>query len=157
MKNKLLLLPLAAALLAGGFIATKTHAATDDSAPPARGRIFQRIAEKLDLNDDQQVKIKSVLADESDTLKPLLTSLHDSRKSLREAIRAKDATEASVRAASAKVAGVEADMAVERMKLFGKISPILTEEQRQQAADLQARADDFVDSAIARLGTGLDN
>ncbi|HEV2691827.1 MAG TPA: Spy/CpxP family protein refolding chaperone [Verrucomicrobiae bacterium] len=158
MKNKILLLPLAAALLAGGFIATKTHAATDDSATPAaRGRIFQRIADKLDLTADQRASIKTILAGEKDTLKPLLTSLHDSRKNLRDAIRAKDASETSVRTASAKVAGVEADMAVERLKLFGKISPILTEEQRQKAAELQARADEFFDGAIARLGSGLDN
>jgi Spy/CpxP family protein refolding chaperone len=157
MKHKMLLCSLAAALLAGGFIATKAFAADNPEAPAMRGKILQRIADKLDLTADQRAQIKTILLGEKDTLKPLLTSLHDSRKGLREAIRAKDASEASVRAASAKVAGVEADLAVERLKLFGKISPILTDEQRQKAADLQARADDLIDGAIARLGSGSND
>ncbi|MDR3458188.1 MAG: periplasmic heavy metal sensor [Verrucomicrobiae bacterium] len=157
MKNKLLLGSLAAALLAGGFIATKTSAADDPQTPAPRGRIFQRIADKLDLTADQRAQIKTILAGEKGKLKPLIAGLHDARKNLRDAIRAQDASEASVRAAAARVAGVEADLAVERLQLFGKISPILTAEQRQKAADLQARADEFMDGAIARLGSGLDN
>ena len=46
-------------------------------------------------------------------------------------------------------------MAVERMKLYGKIAPILTDVQRQQLAKLQQRADDFVDRKIARAGPVL--
>lgn len=46
-------------------------------------------------------------------------------------------------------------MAVERMKLYGKIVPILTDAQRQQLAGLQQWADDFVDRMIARLGPVL--
>ena len=38
---------------------------------------------------------------------------------------------------------------------YGKIAPILTDAQREQLADLQQRADEFVDNLIARLGTGL--
>jgi len=41
------------------------------------------------------------------------------------------------------------------MKLYGKIAPILTEAQRQQLAELQQRADGFVDAVIARIGSGL--
>ena len=157
MKNKILLLYLAAVLAAGGFAVTQALAADPSATPALPGRIFQRIADKLDLTADQQAQIKAILAAEKDNLQPLLSAVHDTRKNLREAIRAKDANETSVRAASAKVAAAEADLAVERMKLFGKISPILTDEQRQQAAGLQARADEFVDTAIARLGSGLDN
>jgi hypothetical protein len=40
------------------------------------------------------------------------------------------------------------------MKLYGKIAPILTDAQREQLADVQPRADDFVDGAIARPGDG---
>ena len=153
----MLLCSLAAALFAGGFISTKTAAADNPEAPAMRGKILQRIADQLDLTADQRAQIKTILLGEKDSLKPLITSLHDARKNLREAIRAKDASEASVRAASAKVAGVEADLAVERLKLFGKISPVLTDEQRQKAADLQARADELIDGAIARLGSGSND
>jgi Spy/CpxP family protein refolding chaperone len=153
MKNKILAGSLAAALAACGFIATPTLAADKTAAGPAPGRPLQRLADKLNLTGDQRTQIKAVIAGEKDTLAPLLGGLHDARKNLRTAIRANDASEAGVRAASAKVAAAEADLAVERMKLFGKIAPLLTDAQRQQLADLQERADDFVDNAIARLGS----
>jgi Spy/CpxP family protein refolding chaperone len=154
MKNRILICALAAAIAIGGFIATKTFAA-DNPAAATRGQFLQRIADKLNLSTDQRAQIKEVIVGEKDTLAPMLSTLHDARKNLRNAIRASDASEASVRAASAKVASADADLAVERMKLYGKIAPILTDGQRQQLADLQQRADEFVDNAITRIGSGL--
>ena len=157
MKNKILICSLAVALAVGGLIATKTFAA-DNSAPPARGKILQRIAEKLNLTADQRSQIKAILSGDRDTLAPLLGQWHDARKNLRAAIRAADANEAAVRAASAKVASAEADLAVERMKLYGKIAPILTDDTTRQNCRIEQRADELVDRAIiARLGDRLDN
>ena len=155
MKTKLFIFTLAATILAGGFIANKTFAAGSTESAPFRGKIFQRLAEKLNLTADQKSQIKTILAGEKDTLKPLLAALHDARKNLRTAIRASDASEASVRATSAKVAGAEADLAVERLKLYGKISPILTDEQREKISAFEQRADEFVDAAIDRIGDAL--
>lgn len=155
MKNKILICTLAAALAAGGFIVTKTYAAESAANAPAHGRFLQRLADKLNLTTDQRTQIKAVLTGDKDTLAPLLSSLHEARIGLRTAIRASGATEMSVRAASAKVAAAEADLAVERMKLYAKIAPILTAAQRQQLTDLQQRADGFVDNVIARMGSGL--
>ncbi len=158
MKNKILLCTVAGALFAGGVTVNQVFAANGPSASaraPGRGGILQRIAEKLNLSADQRAQIKTILAGEKDTLTPLLTAVHDARKDLRAAIRAGDASETSVRAASAKVASAEADLAVERMKIFGKIAPILTDAQKQQLGELQQRADDFLDRAITRLGLVL--
>ena len=157
MKNKILIYTTAAAIVACGFIATKSYAADTATVASARQGILQRIADKLNLTGDQRTQIKAVLAADKDTLAPLLGAVHDARKNLRTAIRAGDANEASVRAASAKVGAAEADLAVERMKLYGKIAPILTDVQRQQLADWQQGADDFVDNAITRLGSGPGN
>jgi Spy/CpxP family protein refolding chaperone len=151
MKNiKLLAIITAAAIAACGF-AAKTSAAET----PARGQILKRLAEKLDLTGDQKSQIKTILRDDKDTLTTLLGQLHDARKNLRAAIQAGDANETTVRAASAEVAGVEADFAVERMKLYGKIAPVLTDEQRQKISEFTQRADDFADGVIARIGDGL--
>lgn len=155
MKRTMLLCTLAAAVAAGAFTATRLFAAGTADAPPARGHFLQRVADKLHLTGDQRTQIKAVLAGEKNTLTPLLATLHESRKNLHAAIRADDANESSVRAASAQVAAAEADLAVERMKLHGKIAPVLTDAQRQQLAGLQQRADDFVDGMITRLGSGL--
>ena len=158
MKNKILLGTLAAALVAGGFTATKTLAAEKSGGTPApmRGKILQRLADRLELTADQRSQIKTILAGEQDNLKPLLTSLHDARTNLRAAIHASDANETSVRAASAKVASAEADLAVERLKISGKIAPILTADQRQKISELEARVDEFASHALARLGEGRD-
>jgi Spy/CpxP family protein refolding chaperone len=48
-------------------------------------------------------------------------------------------------------------LAVERLKLYGKIAPILTAEQRQQISEFEQRADEFVDNAIDRIGDALAN
>jgi Spy/CpxP family protein refolding chaperone len=155
MKNKILIYATAAAIIVGGFSANQSLAADNGTTAPARQGILQRIADKLNLTSDQRTQIKAILVADKDTLAPLLGAVHDARKNLRTAIRAGDAHEASVRAASAKVGAAEADLAVERMKLYGKIAPILTDAQRQQLADWQQGADDFVDNAITRLGSGL--
>ena len=54
----------------------------------------------------------------------------------------------------AKAASADVDLAVERMKLYGKIAPVLTDAQREQPADPQQRAG-FLDDVIARVGSGL--
>ncbi len=66
MKTKLFILTLAAALLAGGLITTKTWAAGSADAVPLRGKILQRIAEKLNLTADQKAQIKTILAGEKE-------------------------------------------------------------------------------------------
>jgi Spy/CpxP family protein refolding chaperone len=155
--KKLFVLAAVAALAIGGLMAAKTFAADDTvlSPTPPRGQFFKRIAEKLNLTGDQESKIKTILNGEKDTLKKLLSQLHDARKNLRAAIQAGDANETSVRAASAKAASVEADLAVERMILYGKIAPVLTDEQLRKISDFTQRADDFADNVIAHLGDGL--
>lgn|SRR5690348_18121339 len=146
--NKWITLTVVTAFNIVGLTTTPSLAA--DANAPAHGRFFQRIAQKLNLTDDQKAQIKTVLRSENDTLKPLLGQLHVARENLRAAIRAGDANETTVRAASARVAAVEADLAVERMKIFAKIAPILTDEQRRQISEFEQRADDYVDRAIAR-------
>jgi Spy/CpxP family protein refolding chaperone len=150
--NKWLSLALAAALNLGGWLTTPALAA--DTPAPAPGRFLQQLAQRLNLTADQKAQIKTILRAEKDTLKPLFSQLHAARENLRAAIQAGDANETTVRAASAQVAAVEADLAVERMKIYGKIAPVLTNEQRQQISDFRRRADDSTDRAIAHAAEG---
>jgi Spy/CpxP family protein refolding chaperone len=156
--TKWLFLTVAAAILAGGWLFT-LHAAPlkqrQAADGPTRGHLLQRAKEKLNLTDDQISQIKEVLKAEKEDITGLLTRLHDARSDMRQAIHASDANESSVRAASAKVAAVEADLAVERFQLYGKIAPILTTEQRDKLQQMAAQVDDFVDGAINRLGQKL--
>ena len=157
--SKLLTMATAVVIIAGGLTNTPAQNTNESTAGtrPGHGQILQRLAKKLNLTDHQKTEIKSVLVADKDTLLLLLGQLHDARRNLRAAIRASDASEASVRAASARVAGVEADFAVERKKLYGRIAPILTDEQRRKISDLEQRADSLVDRAIARIGEPSDD
>ena len=151
---KWLVIAAAAGFLATGELFTfKAHAA-EKPAPERRlrGQFLQRAKEKLGLTEEQVTKIKSELKAEKDTLSELLTRLREARVGLREAIQATDANETSIRAASAKVAAVEADLAVERLKLHGRISPILTPEQHEKITDFQTRLDEFLDNRLNHLG-----
>ena len=147
-------LTLAAAVAAGGYV-TSRAAEESTSSTPAHNRILQQVKEKLDLSDEQLAQIRGVLKSDRSNLTDLLTRFHAARKDLRTAIRNDNATEASVRTASARVAAVEADFAVERLRLYGKISPILTDAQREKLSQLLAGLDDAVDRIIQRASARL--
>jgi Spy/CpxP family protein refolding chaperone len=154
--SKLLVITLAAGLGAGGLFVVKAHAVERIAANRHfQGRFLERAKEKLGLSDEQVAKIKTELKGEKDTLRDLISRLHEARVGLRETIQASDANESSVRTASAKVAAVEADLAVERLKLYGKISPILTAEQVEKVKEFQSRLDDFLDNAVNHIGDRL--
>ncbi len=156
--SKLLVAIIAAGLAAGGFVVSNSYAVERTAgAGHFRGQLLERAKEKLGLTDDQISKIKDELKADKDTIKDLISRLHEARIGLREAIQATDATEASVRAAAAKVSAVEGDIAVERMKLHGRISPILTSEQKEKIKALESKIDDFVDGIINRLGERMGN
>lgn len=152
MNTKCLIPLLAAAILAGGFLTYGAFAAGDTTPVPQRGQLLLRLADKLDLSADQRTQIRAIIAGDKDTLKSLLSRWHEARVDLRTAIRADQPTEANVRAAAAQVAGVAADLAVERMKLYGKIRPVLTDAQRAKIGALEQNFDGLADSLIARIG-----
>jgi Spy/CpxP family protein refolding chaperone len=157
--NKLFTILSATALLAGGITVFNAQAVEkSDSARTQRpaGRMLERAKEKLELTDTQVEKIKAAVKDDRENILGLVTRLREARVGLREAIQAKDANESSVRAAAAKVAAVEADMAVQRLKLHNAISPILTEQQRAKFAELQAHMDSMIESGIGRMRERLN-
>jgi len=156
---QLLAIAATTAIIVFGFTNAPAQSTNDPAASPgsARAPLLQRIAQRLNLTDDQTSQLKSVWAGEKATVKSLLAQWQDARKDLRAAIHADDASETAVRAASAKVARVEADLAVERMKLYGKIAPILNDEQRRKIAHFEERLDGAVNGFIARISGGSDN
>ena len=155
MKNKILVLTLAAALGAGGLFTYKVHA-ENGGARRAPGALLQRAKEKLGLTDAQAAQIRDVLKGERETLATLARAGHDGHIKLRQAIQKDGATETEIRSASAEVAKAQADMAVERHTVFGKLEPILNRDQLEKLAAMQDKVDSFMDSAISsfedRLG-----
>ena len=140
--------------LGGAMLVKAQTTDTNDVAGVASPRASRAggLRGQLGLTHEQAATIKATLAANRTTLTTLMSSLHDARINLRATIRKPGATEEDIRAASAKVAFVEADLAVERAKLYGKISPVLTPDQLAKMDELQQRADDRVDGAIVGFG-----
>ena len=145
---------MAAALIVGGAIVLKTQAQSA-GVLAGRGPVLQKIVKGLGLSEEQITKIRTELRAEKETLVPLLKNLHETRKGLRETIQ-NDGDETAIRAASAKMAAVQADLAVERAKLRVKIAPVLTEEQLLKIKRFEEKVDDFVLNALQNFGEGLD-
>ena len=158
MKKNIFLPTLAATLITAG-VAASINASSEKKTPdaPLRGKFFQHAAERLELSADQKSQIKAIVTGEKAQLQTLLTALHDARKEMRAAIHAGDANEKSVRATAAKAASADADLAVERMKIYAKIAPVLTDAQRAKITELETRLDEFSSRAIAQFGPGLEN
>jgi Spy/CpxP family protein refolding chaperone len=154
-KTKWITIGLAAALVSGGLVVAHARAQDAGFGHAGSGRFLARAKSKLGLSDDQVAKIKTVLSADKDPLIKLLTNLHDARVHLRETIQKPGATETDIRTAAANVATVEADLALERAKLYGSISPILTAGQLEKISDFESRVDDFVDGAILLFGKRL--
>jgi Spy/CpxP family protein refolding chaperone len=151
--SKWFILTAAAALAAGGL--TRVTAEPAERQRPLRqahAGFLERAKERLGLTDEQVSQIKAALSGERETLRAIITRLHDARLEAREAIHSSDATESSVREAAAKIGAVQSDLAVERLKLYRRISPILTEQQREKLKEFETQVDDFVDSTISGLG-----
>jgi periplasmic protein CpxP/Spy len=154
--SKWLAISVAVAICAGGlFVPSATAAEAAKDQQPLRTKLRERAKEKLGVTDAQVAKIKEELKAEKEVVKGLITKLHEARVALRESIQSPEANESTVRAASAKVAVVEADLAVERQKLFSKISSILTTNQREKLREFQAKMDEVIDNAISRIGERL--
>lgn len=155
MKTKMKsLLTVAAVILTGGLVINTARSATEASFPFAeqRASIITTVIDRLGLTGQQLTGIKSVLRSEKDTATALLKEMHSARLELRAAIRQPDASEESIREASAKVAAVEADLALLRSRLYAKIHPILTDEQTKRISSFERMVDGLIDNRINHLG-----
>lgn len=127
-----------AGVLALGAIAT---AAPERGGREGRGGDRMRLGERLGLTEEQRGKIKTVLESHKTELQPLMENMMTERKALRELIHADKVDESAIRAQVAKIAAVEADLAVARAKMAKEIEPLLTAEQKQRAKELKAEAE----------------
>jgi periplasmic protein CpxP/Spy len=90
---------------------------------------FKRIANKLGLTDAQKAQAKAIFQGHKDVVKPLYTSLRAEQKNLQSLIHADNIDEAAIRAETAKIAGIQADLNVDRAKIGAQFRAILTPAQ----------------------------
>ena len=90
---------------------------------------FKKMADKLGLTDAQKAQTKAIFDGNKDVMKPIFTSMHTEQQNLQALIHADTIDEAAIRAESAKIAGIEADLNVNRAKVEAQFRAILTPAQ----------------------------
>ncbi|UFS72759.1 Spy/CpxP family protein refolding chaperone [Geomonas sp. RF6] len=98
---------------------------------------LKRLTKELNLNEKQAAQVKGAFEKKHATMKPLLDNLRNERQQLRTLIHSGNADEKAIRAQSARVAAVEADLAVLKGQGAKELMSILTPEQQKKFKTLQ--------------------
>jgi periplasmic protein CpxP/Spy len=143
---------IAAAVTIGSIAYAVDGAAPQQPSGP--GRFAAKLAE-LGVTAQQKEQIHGILRQYLPSSGPKIKQLVDEKRALRDTIRATPVDEAAIRAQAAKVAAIEADLAVTRAYVSQQVRQVLTPEQLQKIQDMQANADSFVDAVLARVANQI--
>ena len=152
-----LLIKRAAALAAAATLGSTFVMAADGGGVLGgiRERIQQHLA-GLGITHDQRDQVREVLRGFMPEVAPLVKQSIQEHRALRDAIRATPVNEAAIRAQSAKVAAVDADLAVKRALIVEKIRPILTADQLKQIQQMEETFHSRLDEGLGRLGRWIE-
>jgi Spy/CpxP family protein refolding chaperone len=143
-----------AALTVGGFFAFLAHADTNEVGT-ASGHFFARKLAQIGVTDAQKAQVKAILRSYQPTAGPLIRQVVTERRALRDTIRAETIDEAAIRAQAAKVASLEADLAVQRAHVVHDLRAVLTPEQIQKLKEMQIDADARLDGVLQRIANRI--
>ena len=142
-----------AVVTVGGFFAFLAHADTND-AGLAKGHFARKLAQ-LGVTADQKAEVKTILRQYQPTVGPLIKQVVTERRALRDTIRAETIDETAIRAQAAKLASLQADLAVQRAHVAHDIRAVLTPEQLQKLKEMQVNADARVDGFLHRVANRI--
>jgi Spy/CpxP family protein refolding chaperone len=86
---------------------------------------FKKLAQKLGLTDAQKAQAKAIFNENKDVVKLIYTSLHAEQKKLKALMHAATVDEAAIRAETVKLAGIQADLNINRAKVLTQFHAIL--------------------------------
>lgn len=109
---------------------------------------FARIAKKLGLTDDQKAQAKAIFKANREAEKPVYDSLRAERKNLRALMQADTIDEAAIRSETTKIAGIQADLNVNRAKVGAQFRAILTPAQLATLKAMREKRRQQIDGAI---------
>jgi protein CpxP len=118
-------------------------------------RMAAHMAKKLGLSDDQTTQIQGIFANHKAEMSTQLDSVKAARTALFDAIHADTFDENAVRAASAKVAQAEADLAVSRARITSEVRNVLTPDQQAKAKEMLTNARNRAEKWGARMHSHL--
>jgi Spy/CpxP family protein refolding chaperone len=143
-----------AAATVGGFFTFLAHADTTNDVGFAKGRFALRL-KQLEVTADQKAEVKTILRKYQPTVGPLIKQVVTERRALRDIIRAETIDETAIRAQAAKVASLEADLAVQRAHVSHDIRAVLTPDQLQKLKDMQVNVDARIDGFLHRVANRI--
>lgn len=117
---------------------------------------FADLAAKLGLSDKQKDQAKEVFKKNQPQVKPIFTKLINEKREMRTLIQSGSADEAAIRAQAAKVASVEADLAVQRAQMAKQLRVILTPEQIEKFTAIQKEKESTFDTFRERMKERFD-
>lgn len=101
------------------------------------GALGPMMLERLNLTTDQRDRVRQIMDSHRDEQRALGDRAMKARQALNDAMTG-TFDESAIRARSADMAAVDADMAVAQARVYGEVFQILTAEQQQQLKQLQA-------------------
>jgi len=100
---------------------------------------FKKMARALGLTDQQKAQAKALFTANRTQNKPLFVALMTEKHQLHALIQSGSADEAAIRAQSAKVASLQADLAVKRAQAAKQFQALLTPDQVTKLKAMQAK------------------
>ena len=118
------------------------------------GRGFERIAEKLNLSDEQKAQVKTILEDSKTRVKPLMESMRESHKQAENLGTDGTFNEEQVNQIANAQAETSRQIFIEREKTKARIFAVLTPEQRAEAAKMKDRFKERFKGGFKNRGGG---
>jgi Spy/CpxP family protein refolding chaperone len=122
-----------------------------------RGFGFGRMAEKLNLSEEQKAQIKQITETEKARVEPIFAALRENHQKLEDLTADGSFDEAKVQALAAEQGTLSAQLIVEKERTKSQIFQILTLEQREQAKQLKDKMKDKFKDGFKKRGGGKDN
>ena len=129
------------AALASGMMFAQAPAPPAQPQSPAqrwqqrRGQMFDRMATKLNLTDDQKQQARSIMQSARESAQPITQQLKQNRQALRDAVKA-GKSDADIDQLAASTGTLTGQATAIRTKAFAKVYALLTPEQRTKADQL---------------------
>ncbi len=98
---------------------------------------FRKIAQKLGLSDAQRAQAREIFQTNKPVVQPILANLRTERQNLRALMHADTIDEAAIRAETARIAGIQADLNVNRARVNAQFRAILTPAQQATLKSLR--------------------
>lgn len=103
------------------------------------GHPFLKMAEKLNLSDEQKTQIKTILEDSKTRVQPLMESMRENHKAIENLGTDGTYNEAEVTRLANAQAEISKQLIIEKEKTKAAIFAVLTPEQRTQAAEMKSQ------------------